>query len=193
MSIEAALTLWFWTPSHDFTLPAPPENTWSSSRKCWRKTGSDDSLRSRNRGWGCSAASSPRWGSTHSAWHSSVFHDADPTASCADARLVCAQTGEKSRDDALEAIKGNLDGFSRDAKMHPTPSSQTKKAGRFTSELWCRRDSCHFCFLLQQHIYTVWMLWNIPTSSSSHLTSHTLSVESLVVCFASYSFFLIII
>uniref|UniRef100_A0A3Q2TZT7 Synergin gamma n=1 Tax=Fundulus heteroclitus TaxID=8078 RepID=A0A3Q2TZT7_FUNHE len=37
------------------------------------------------------------------------------------------QTGEKSRDDALEAIKGNLDGFSRDAKMHPTPSSQTKK------------------------------------------------------------------
>lgn len=48
---------------------------------------------------------------------------------------VFAQTGEKSRDDALEAIKGNLDGFSRDAKMHPTPSSQSKKAGRFTSEL----------------------------------------------------------
>ncbi|KAL2096725.1 hypothetical protein ACEWY4_008873 [Coilia grayii] len=35
--------------------------------------------------------------------------------------------GEKSRDDALEAIKGNLDGFSRDAKMHPTPSAQSKK------------------------------------------------------------------
>ncbi|CAL8362397.1 unnamed protein product [Merluccius merluccius] len=35
--------------------------------------------------------------------------------------------GEKSRDDALEAIKGNLDGFTRDAKMHPTPSAQTKK------------------------------------------------------------------
>uniref|UniRef100_A0A8C5M455 Synergin gamma n=1 Tax=Leptobrachium leishanense TaxID=445787 RepID=A0A8C5M455_9ANUR len=34
---------------------------------------------------------------------------------------------EKSRDDALEAIKGNLDGFSRDAKMHPTPMLQTKK------------------------------------------------------------------
>nr|XP_046150182.1 synergin gamma-like isoform X6 [Oncorhynchus gorbuscha] len=32
-----------------------------------------------------------------------------------------------SRDDALEAIKGNLDGFSRDAKMHPTPSSHPKK------------------------------------------------------------------
>ncbi|XP_053562865.1 synergin gamma isoform X2 [Bombina bombina] len=35
--------------------------------------------------------------------------------------------GEKSRDDALEAIKGNLDGFSRDAKMHPTPLLHTKK------------------------------------------------------------------
>uniref|UniRef100_A0A671TJE8 Synergin gamma n=1 Tax=Sparus aurata TaxID=8175 RepID=A0A671TJE8_SPAAU len=46
---------------------------------------------------------------------------------------VKPKTGEKSRDDALEAIKGNLDGFSRDAKMHPTPSSQTKKQGNFTS------------------------------------------------------------
>lgn len=51
---------------------------------------------------------------------------------CVTLCLVCAQTGEKSRDDALEAIKGNLDGFSRDAKMHPTPSSQTKKPGRFS-------------------------------------------------------------
>ncbi|XP_059370678.1 synergin gamma isoform X8 [Carassius carassius] len=42
---------------------------------------------------------------------------------------VKPKTGEKSRDDALEAIKGNLDGFSRDAKMHPTPSSQSKKPG----------------------------------------------------------------
>lgn len=49
-----------------------------------------------------------------------------------DTRLCCAQTGEKSRDDALEAIKGNLDGFSRDAKMHPTPSSQTQKPGTLT-------------------------------------------------------------
>ncbi|XP_066518578.1 synergin gamma isoform X3 [Hoplias malabaricus] len=40
---------------------------------------------------------------------------------------VKPKTGEKSRDDALEAIKGNLDGFSRDAKMHPTPTSQSKK------------------------------------------------------------------
>uniref|UniRef100_A0A7N8XS75 Synergin, gamma n=1 Tax=Mastacembelus armatus TaxID=205130 RepID=A0A7N8XS75_9TELE len=46
---------------------------------------------------------------------------------------VKPKTGEKSRDDALEAIKGNLDGFSRDAKMHPTPSSQTKKPGRVPS------------------------------------------------------------
>ncbi|KAM9812616.1 synergin gamma isoform X6 [Syngnathus typhle] len=42
---------------------------------------------------------------------------------------VKPKMGEKSRDDALEAIKGNLDGFSRDAKMHPTPSSQSKKPG----------------------------------------------------------------
>jgi hypothetical protein len=41
------------------------------------------------------------------------------------------QTGEKNRDDALEAIKGNLDGFSRDAKMHPTPASHPKKQGTF--------------------------------------------------------------
>ncbi|NXF87780.1 SYNRG protein, partial [Eubucco bourcierii] len=40
---------------------------------------------------------------------------------------VKPKTGEKSRDDALEAIKGNLDGFSRDAKMHPTPAAHPKK------------------------------------------------------------------
>lgn len=45
------------------------------------------------------------------------------------------QTGEKSRDDALEAIKGNLDGFSRDAKMHPTPASHPKKPGLSFSSL----------------------------------------------------------
>lgn len=48
---------------------------------------------------------------------------------------VKPKTGEKSRDDALEAIKGNLDGFSRDAKMHPTPSSQTKKPGTIILKL----------------------------------------------------------
>ncbi|XP_073902397.1 synergin gamma isoform X10 [Castor canadensis] len=42
---------------------------------------------------------------------------------------VKPKTGEKSRDDALEAIKGNLDGFSRDAKMHPPPASHPKKPG----------------------------------------------------------------
>ncbi|XP_013879547.1 synergin gamma isoform X2 [Austrofundulus limnaeus] len=48
---------------------------------------------------------------------------------------VKPKTGEKSRDDALEAIKGNLDGFSRDAKMHPTPSSQSKKPDSSPSHL----------------------------------------------------------
>ncbi|XP_066491267.1 synergin gamma isoform X7 [Tiliqua scincoides] len=42
---------------------------------------------------------------------------------------VKPKTGEKSRDDALEAIKGNLDGFSREAKLHPTPASHPKNAG----------------------------------------------------------------
>ncbi|XP_061461480.1 synergin gamma isoform X5 [Rhineura floridana] len=42
---------------------------------------------------------------------------------------VKPKIGEKSRDDALEAIKGNLDGFSRDAKLHPTPTSHPKNAG----------------------------------------------------------------
>uniref|UniRef100_A0ABM5EN75 Synergin gamma isoform X3 n=1 Tax=Pogona vitticeps TaxID=103695 RepID=A0ABM5EN75_9SAUR len=41
---------------------------------------------------------------------------------------VKPKMGEKSRDDALEAIKGNLDGFSRDAKLHPTPTSHPKTA-----------------------------------------------------------------
>ncbi|XP_063105677.1 synergin gamma isoform X4 [Cavia porcellus] len=46
---------------------------------------------------------------------------------------VKPKAGEKSRDDALEAIKGNLDGFSRDAKMHPTPASHPKKSDCPTS------------------------------------------------------------
>ncbi|XP_064022562.1 synergin gamma isoform X4 [Pogoniulus pusillus] len=45
---------------------------------------------------------------------------------------VKPKTGEKSRDDALEAIKGNLDGFSRDAKMHPTPAALPKKPDHST-------------------------------------------------------------
>uniref|UniRef100_A0A7M4EVL7 Synergin gamma n=1 Tax=Crocodylus porosus TaxID=8502 RepID=A0A7M4EVL7_CROPO len=47
---------------------------------------------------------------------------------------VKPKAGEKSRDDALEAIKGNLDGFSRDAKMHPTPASHPKKPGSSLEE-----------------------------------------------------------
>uniref|UniRef100_A0A8C6J3K8 Uncharacterized protein n=1 Tax=Melopsittacus undulatus TaxID=13146 RepID=A0A8C6J3K8_MELUD len=46
---------------------------------------------------------------------------------------VKPKTGEKSRDEALEAIKGNLDGFSRDAKMHPTPAAHPKKPDHPTS------------------------------------------------------------
>ncbi|XP_032091825.1 synergin gamma-like [Thamnophis elegans] len=41
---------------------------------------------------------------------------------------VKPKMGEKSRDDALEAIKGNIDGFSRDAKLHPTPTAHPKNA-----------------------------------------------------------------
>ncbi|XP_069458859.1 synergin gamma isoform X21 [Ovis canadensis] len=48
---------------------------------------------------------------------------------------VKPKAGEKSRDDALEAIKGNLDGFSRDAKMHPTPASHPKKPGSSLEKL----------------------------------------------------------
>ncbi|XP_068125473.1 synergin gamma isoform X2 [Hyperolius riggenbachi] len=40
---------------------------------------------------------------------------------------VKPKTAEKNRDDALEAIKGNLDGFSRDARMHPTPVMHARK------------------------------------------------------------------
>uniref|UniRef100_A0A8C2PXA2 Synergin, gamma n=1 Tax=Cyprinus carpio TaxID=7962 RepID=A0A8C2PXA2_CYPCA len=76
---------------------------------------------------------------------------------------VKPKTGEKSRDDALEAIKGNLDGFSRDAKMHPTPSSQSKKPG--TSSDTCQLPDCllAICF-------------SSPYSSPSHssVTSHSL-------------------
>uniref|UniRef100_A0A672V288 Synergin gamma n=1 Tax=Strigops habroptila TaxID=2489341 RepID=A0A672V288_STRHB len=46
---------------------------------------------------------------------------------------VKPKTGEKSRDEALEAIKGNLDGFSRDAKMHPPPAAHPKKPDHPTS------------------------------------------------------------
>lgn len=40
---------------------------------------------------------------------------------------VKPKIGEKNRDDALEAIKGNLAGFTRDAKMHPGPAPHSSK------------------------------------------------------------------
>lgn len=79
------------------TLPALPGNVWSSSRKCWRKTGSDECLRSRNRSWGCSAASSPRWALTHQhlyVVYSSFRIPADSTASRASG--VCSDGREES-------------------------------------------------------------------------------------------------
>ncbi|XP_030042166.1 synergin gamma isoform X2 [Microcaecilia unicolor] len=42
---------------------------------------------------------------------------------------VKPKMGERTRDDALEAIKGNLDGFTREAKMHSTPSHPKKPDG----------------------------------------------------------------
>ncbi|XP_011809007.1 PREDICTED: synergin gamma isoform X2 [Colobus angolensis palliatus] len=63
---------------------------------------------------------------------------------------VKPKTGEKSRDDALEAIKGNLDGFSRDAKMHPTPASHPKKPGPSLEEKFL--VSCDISTSGQEHI-----------------------------------------
>ncbi|XP_063810899.1 synergin gamma [Pseudophryne corroboree] len=40
---------------------------------------------------------------------------------------VKPKTAEQNRDDAMEAIKGNMDGFSRDARMHPTPVLHARK------------------------------------------------------------------
>ncbi|NXA76456.1 SYNRG protein, partial [Thryothorus ludovicianus] len=59
---------------------------------------------------------------------------------------VKPKTGEKSRDDALEAIKGNLDGFSRDAKMHPTPATHPKKPDHPTPS-HCAVSVPHSAFL----------------------------------------------
>ncbi|XP_059829356.1 synergin gamma isoform X2 [Hypanus sabinus] len=48
---------------------------------------------------------------------------------------VKPKMGEKNRDDALEAIKGNLAGFTRDAKMHPGPTSHSSKSDSPQSSL----------------------------------------------------------
>ncbi|XP_031210565.1 synergin gamma isoform X3 [Mastomys coucha] len=63
---------------------------------------------------------------------------------------VKPKTGEKNRDDALEAIKGNLDGFSRDAKMHPTPASHPKKPGPSLEEKLL--VSCDISTSGQEHV-----------------------------------------
>ncbi|XP_072445887.1 synergin gamma isoform X2 [Chiloscyllium punctatum] len=48
---------------------------------------------------------------------------------------VKPKLGEKNRDDALEAIKGNLAGFTRDAKLHPGPTSLPNKTDAPLSSL----------------------------------------------------------
>ncbi|XP_073902401.1 synergin gamma isoform X14 [Castor canadensis] len=72
---------------------------------------------------------------------------------------VKPKTGEKSRDDALEAIKGNLDGFSRDAKMHPPPASHPKKPGPSLEEKLL--VSCEISTSVQEQI-------KLNTSEAGH-------------------------
>ncbi|XP_074079586.1 synergin gamma isoform X6 [Macrotis lagotis] len=82
---------------------------------------------------------------------------------------VKPKTGEKSRDDALEAIKGNLDGFSRDAKMHPTPASHPKKPGPSLEEKFL--ISCDLSTPGQVQI-------KINTSEAGHKTSGSAANKS---------------
>ncbi|XP_007481970.1 synergin gamma isoform X8 [Monodelphis domestica] len=82
---------------------------------------------------------------------------------------VKPKTGEKSRDDALEAIKGNLDGFSRDAKMHPTPASHPKKPGPSLEEKFL--ISCDLSTSGQVQI-------KLNTSEAGHKTSGSAASKS---------------
>ena len=84
--------------------------------------------------------------------------------------FIVSQTGEKSRDDALEAIKGNLDGFSRDAKMHPTPASHPKKPGSFS-----------FNFLLMEDDWTGVFVCGEWVLNSSFKLSTDLDVLKFIV------------
>ncbi|XP_041054388.1 synergin gamma isoform X4 [Carcharodon carcharias] len=63
---------------------------------------------------------------------------------------VKPKLGEKNRDDALEAIKGNLAGFTRDAKMHPGPTSHPSKSGPSLEEKMFA--SCDLSMPKQAHI-----------------------------------------
>ncbi|XP_077396824.1 synergin gamma isoform X3 [Festucalex cinctus] len=109
---------------------------------------------------------------------------------------VKPKMGEKSRDDALEAIKGNLDGFSRDAKMHPTPSSQSKKPDS-TSSSSSSSSSSHSCVATPSHPPPLsedndeFSDFQGPTSSSSSSSSsssaassrRTVMIDSLAAAF----------
>ncbi|XP_028970639.2 synergin gamma isoform X3 [Esox lucius] len=72
-----------------------------------------------------------------------------------------------SRDDALEAIKGNLDGFSRDAKMHPTPSSHPKKPDSSPSHSSVTSHSPPPAFPDDHDDFTDFMQGPVDASSSS--------------------------
>ncbi|XP_029629009.1 synergin gamma isoform X7 [Salmo trutta] len=71
-----------------------------------------------------------------------------------------------SRDDALEAIKGNLDGFSRDAKMHPTPSSHPKKPDSSPSHSSVTSHSPPLAFTNDDDEFSDFMQGPVDASSS---------------------------
>nr|XP_055052096.1 synergin gamma isoform X7 [Misgurnus anguillicaudatus] len=91
---------------------------------------------------------------------------------------VKPKTGEKSRDDALEAIKGNLDGFSRDAKMHPTPSSQSKKPDSSPSHSSLTSHSHSPAFPEDDDEFSDFMQGPADSSSSSSFPSSSLPPSS---------------
>ncbi|KAJ7995583.1 hypothetical protein DPEC_G00246090 [Dallia pectoralis] len=77
-----------------------------------------------------------------------------------------------SRDDALEAIKGNLDGFSRDAKMHPTPSSHLKNPDSSPSHSTVTSHSLPPAFPDDHDDFTDFMQGPVDASSSLTSSSH---------------------
>ncbi|KAF7646473.1 hypothetical protein LDENG_00187660 [Lucifuga dentata] len=96
---------------------------------------------------------------------------------------VKPKTGEKSRDDALEAIKGNLDGFSRDAKMHPTPSSQTKKPDSSPSHLSVTPHPLPPAFSEDDDEFSDFIQGPVDASSSSSSSSSASSSSSTTTTF----------
>ncbi|XP_051535975.1 synergin gamma-like isoform X2 [Myxocyprinus asiaticus] len=100
---------------------------------------------------------------------------------------VKPKTGEKSRDDALEAIKGNLDGFSRDAKMHPTPSAQSKKTDSSPSHSSVTSHSLSPVFPDDDDEFSDFVQGPVDTSSSFPYSSLPPSSSSLRAAHTSQS------